>query len=230
MKNYLLCSVLLCLLFSCSTDSDLNVSDIENAAAAKSVEALVLPENKSNPFDYRGKQYHEILTNYWKQNHFPNSIKDATEQIRFILSQFENDHFTNKSVIVFNDSIVESIMSDPDNNMIQIVQSSDLDSAAQTSIINFLQDLIYQRDQTFTVAYDYIISYEDTIIASNTLDDDEKETMLTMTSISRYSLYSEAERKDRDWDTSAGNKMVKPFFSGNETSIISIIAVLDKII
>lgn len=230
MKNYLLCSVLLCLLFSCSTDSDLSGSEIENATDEKSVDALFLPENKANPFDYRGKQYYDSLTNYWQQNDFPNSIKDATDQIRYILSQFEKDQSANKSVIIFNDSIVESIMLDPDNNMIEIVQSSLLGSTAQTSIINFLQTLITERQQAFAVTYDYIVSYEDTIVASNTLNADEKETILTITSISRYSLYSEAERKDRDWDTSAGNKMVKPFFSANETSIISIIAVLDKII
>lgn len=230
MKNLLICSILLCFLISCSADSDLKKSEINNSTSVKSKTSLLSPENKANLFDSKGKEYYDALTFYQEQNQFPNSITEITDQIRFVSSQFGKGGVTSKSVISFNDTIVESIMSDPDNSMIQIVQGSLLGLAAKASLINFLQGLIAQRQLEFGITCNYIVAYEDTILESNSMIEDDKETILTITSISRYSLYSESERKDRDWEKSAGNKMIQPFFSNNETSIISVIALLDKLI
>jgi hypothetical protein len=230
MKNLLICSISLCFLISCSADSDVNTFEINDNVSSQSKILLFSPANKANPFDSKGKEYYDALIVYQKQNQFPNSITEITDQIRFVSSQFEKGRITSRSVISFNETIVASIMSDPDNSMIQIVQSSLLVSAAKASLINFLQDLIAQRQLEFSIAYGYIVAYEDTVLESNTMSEDDKETILTVTSISRYSLYSESERKDRDWEKSAGNRIAKPFFSNNETSIISVIALLDKLI
>jgi hypothetical protein len=229
MKKFLLCSFLLCLLNSCSTDSDFSSSEPKENII-KSNGNLSLPENESNPFDYKGKQYFDALTVYDKQNQFPNSIQELTKQIRFINSNFSKGQFTNKNLILFNDQIVESIMNDPDNNMIAIIENSTLGSEAKTSLINFLQNLMIKRELEFSVIYAYIVAYENSIVNSSTWSVDERDTILTVTSISRYSLYSESERKDRDWESSAGNKQTKPFFSHNETTIISIIALLETIL
>jgi hypothetical protein len=114
--------------------------------------------------------------------------------------------------------------------MINIVQNSQLTSYAKSNLVNFLHGLINQRQLDFTVSYNYIVDYEETVIEDSSLDADETETILTITSISRYSLYSETERKDKDWDLSAGNKPAKKFFSQNEIPIISIIALLQTIL
>jgi hypothetical protein len=230
MKNLLICSISLCFLISCSADSDVKTSEINDNVSSQSKILLFSPAKKTNPFDSKGKEYYDALIVYQKQNKFPNSITEITDQIRFVSSQFEKGRITSRSVISFNETIVASIMTDPDNSMIQIVQSSLLGSAAKVSLINFLQDLIAQRQLEFSIAYGYIVAYEGTVLESVTMSEDDKETILTVTSISRYSLYSESERKDRDWEKSAGNRITKPFFSNNETSIISVIALLDKLI
>ena len=121
-------------------------------------------------------------------------------------------------------------MSDPDNSLITIVQGSTLSTDEKATLINFLQGLILQRDEEFDLIYNYVVSYETSIIANTTLSTDAKDTILTVASISRYSLYSEAERKDRDWETSVGSRPILPFFSHNDAAIISTIAILNKII
>jgi len=228
MKKLVTSSILLCLLISCSTDSDVNTPESYDVTPVSN--DISFPENKANPLDYKGKLYYDALITYEQQNQFPNSIKEASSQLRFISSKFQNSPATNKSIIPFTDEIVASIMADPDNSMILIVENSSLSSEAKSSLITFLQALIIHRESEFTIAYDYIVAYENTIIQSTTWSQDDRDTILTVSSISRYSLYSESERKDRDWETSAGNKSVKPFFSKNEVAVISIIVLLEEII
>ncbi|HEU4791360.1 MAG TPA: hypothetical protein VFS71_16855, partial [Flavobacterium sp.] len=188
------------------------------------------PENMANPLDLKGKTFYEALELYHLKNRFPNSIDEITSQIKFVSAKMGSKTITSKSIIVFNDDIVQSIMSDPDNMMVSIVQSSSLGSAAKTDLIVFLQNLISRRQLEFDVNYNFIVSYENTVILNQTFSADDKDTILTVTSISRYSLYSESERKDRDWETSVGSKMAKPFFKSNQVSIISIIALLHQLI
>jgi hypothetical protein len=221
MKILSLCSALLCLLISCSTDSDFN--QFENKTNTKG--NLPNPENTANLFDFKGKSYYDELTRYWLQNEYPNSMEEITQQISFLQLQFKGPS-TNKKLIYFTDEIVESIMADPDQSMILMVQNSALSSAAKISLINFLQSLIEKRELEFSISYSYIVDYEDTVIAESSLSEDDRETILTVTSISRYSLYSAAERKDRDWDKSGANKNTKLFLETNQLAVITIIAML----
>ncbi|MDA6069211.1 hypothetical protein NJT12_06225 [Flavobacterium sp. AC] len=226
MKNLSLCGSLLCLLISCSADSDFNPLELEESAITKSGRNLPNPGNSANPFDFKGEKYYDALTSYWGANQYPNSIAQITDQISFLASQFKNGSFNNRSVIFFTDEIVQSIMDDPDNSMIMIVQNSTLSNSAKTSLVNFLQVLIEKRQLEFSITYNYITDYEDTVITSNSLNQDDSETILTVTSISRYSLYSETQRKDRDWDKSGANKNAKPFFTENQVAVISILLFL----
>lgn len=227
MKNLLLCTSILFLLFSCTSDSDFNLFEDNQSVINTSTENLISPENTSNPFDYIGKKYYDALLKYQQQNHYPNSIAEMTKQMVAMRAQFKKAPNTYKNVIPFTDEIVESIMADPDNRMISIVQNSELSTSAKTSLVNFLQGLIIKRPLAFSISYDYIVDYEDTVLANSLMSEEDNETILTVTSISRYSLYSEVERKDHDWDKSSGNKMVKPFFETNEVAVISILVLLD---
>lgn len=229
MKIFLLCFVLSFSFISCSTDTELSESQ-KTASLKNGNHNSVSPQNRANPFDSVGKQYYEALTLYRQQHQFPNSISEITAQIKFASKEITGSSLTGRNVIPFTDEIVESIMDDPDNSMIAIVQGSTLSAGAKTTVVDFLQGLILQRDEEFNLLYNYVVSYESSILANTTLTTDEKDTILTIASISRYSLYSEAERKDRDWETSVGSRKLMPFFSPNEAGIISTIAVLDKII
>lgn len=229
MKNLLLYFVLSFCIISCSNDADLNESQKTVSLENESTNSIS-PRNKANPFDSVGKQYYDALTLYHENNRFPNSISEITAQIKFASKELRGSTLTGRNIIPFTDEIVESIMADPDSSLIAIVQGSTLSTEAKAIIIDFLQGLILQREQEFTVIYNYVVCYESTIITNTTLSTDEKDTILTVSSISRYSLYSEAERKDRDWETSVGSRPAVPFFSHNEAGIISAIAILDKII
>lgn len=157
-------------------------------------------------------------------------FSDLTKQIVFMSEKLDRKDGATKRLITFNDEIVESIMHDPDNCMIAIVENSVLSTHAKNSLIDFLQNLIIKRQETFTISYNFITGYESTVLSDEVLTSDEEETVLTVASISRYSLYSAEERRDRDWELLIGSKPAKPFFEKNEDAVITIIALLNHLI
>lgn len=230
MKNFLLCIVTSIFIISCSSDSDIESTESVSLKKEATVDKLHFAENAINPFESNGKKIYEALALYYENNKSPNSVSELTNQIVFIHEELYRKGENAKRLIIFNDEIVESIMTDPDNCMIIIIENSMLSSYAKTSLINFLQDLITKREEEFNICYDFISAYESTVLDDEDLTLEEVETMLAVTSISRYSLYSAAERRDRDWEILIGSKSVAPFFKKNEASVITIIALLNNVI
>jgi hypothetical protein len=230
MKNFLLCIVTSIFIISCSSDSDIESPENVSLKTEATVDKTHIAENAVNPFDSNGKKIYEALALYYQNNKSPNSVSELTKQIVFIHEECYRKEENAKRLIIFNDEIVESIMTDPDNCMIAIVENSLLGNYAKTSLINFLQNLITKRQQEFNISYDFITAYESAVTDDEVLTSEETETMLTVASISRYSLYSATERRDRDWEILIGSKPVAPFFEKNEASVITIIALLNNLI
>lgn len=229
MKNLFICSNLLFLLISCSADSDDDVF-INNESLISKIDDSLSPENKANPLDYKGRHCYNALVKFQQQNQFPIAIDDITEQVNFIATQFEIVNSYNAVKITFTDEMIQLLMEDPENTVVKIVQKSELSSVAKISLITFLKNLISQRDLEFTVIYNFIVKYEDAVLQSDTMNNGDLDVILTITSISRYLIYAEYKHKDRDWEKLVGNGISKTFFSNNETSIITIITMLETIL
>ena len=228
MKNFLLCMVLSFFVISCSTDSDFNNSENRNVAEFKNNSKI--PENLANPFDAKGKKYYELLKAYLKNNGTPHSIKEVTKQIQFISSKYDSTSSTNKSSISVAPEQITWIMGNPESSLTEIVGISSLGSAAKINLINFLQSLIANNGQEYIAVYNSIVSYESTIVESTTLSEEEKETILTVSSVSRYALYSDSEHKDRDWEISVANRKNQKEFDSYKASIVSVLALFRKFI
>lgn len=68
------------------------------------------------------------------------------------------------------------------------------------SSLKLLENDEYER------IYQFIIFYESTVIASDQFTSEDKRIILITSSISRFSLYYGRKRKDKDWDSSVGNR------------------------
>jgi hypothetical protein len=226
MKTFLLCFATLFIIISCSADYDNEKSEIIPQASESSGKIY----DNDNPFDLKGRQLYEALNLYYKENQSPKSVAELTHQIRLISQVFPESSNVTSRLIPFTDEMVDSIMADPDNSMIQIVQNSTLQLYAKNNLITFLQNLIIKRQQEFSITNNFITGYESEVLTDSVFTSQEVETILTVASISRYSLYSEVERKDKDWDILVGSKPAKSLFKNNERSIVIIIALLDKIL
>lgn len=228
MKTILLCIITSVFFVSCSVEED--YSTVENISVPKDILPEQYPANTSNPFDARGKAIYDALQFYYQDHQIPNSVSALSSQIRHVSAKVLRNGNQTGRLIPFTDEMVESIMDDPDGSMLLIVENSALEVYAKNNLITFLQHLIVKRQEEFSITYDYITDYEQEVLNDTVFSAEEMETILTVASISRYSLYSAEERKDRDWETNVGGKSVRPFFGTNEMPIISIIALLSEVI
>jgi hypothetical protein len=228
MKTILLCIMTSVFFVSCSVEED--YSTVANLSTRRDSMPEQYPANTSNPFDARGKAIYDALQFYYQDHQTPNSVSALSSQIRYVSAKILRNGNQTGRLIPFTDEMVESIMENPDQSMLLIVQNSALQVYAKNNLITFLQHLIVKRQEEFSVTYNYITDYEQEVLNDTVFSSEEMETILTIASISRYSLYSAEERKDRDWETNVGGKSVRPFFEANEMPIISIIALLSEVI
>lgn len=225
MKNYLLCAVFLFLAISCSTESDYEHSQNVDSKEIALRTSSQIPKNKTNPFDARGKEYFDLLTIYLKNNKVPNSINELTDRTQFLLKNYGEARFLSKTNITFTAKQAALLMGF-EKPLTELIESCNVTPEVKHYLINFFQALLAQEDQEYDKLYNYIVSFETGILRSNTLNDDEKETILTVSSISTYALYIDPKHKDRDWEISVANRKVQPVFNSHRASIISVIAVV----
>lgn len=230
MKKFPLCIVILYFLFSCSTGSDFEISEDLKNETSPVENKISFPLNKANPFDAQGRKFYDAIQLYLKNNKNPNSSEEITNQLGFI-SKYYNSNLTHKSSsLVITHEQVLLILSDPSNKLLEVVESCSISAQSKAELLVFVQTLIARQDEQYSEIRDFIIAFDDTIIANTQLNPDEKESILTVTSISSYALYAEYERKDRDWENSAGTKKPDVFFSPNQAPLVSVIALLNQII
>lgn len=228
MKKLILCSLLLCLLFACSNESDFASSENPNSPQ-QIKEKLKFPLNSDNPFDAKGKKYYDAVQLYFKSNNTPNSIEDITNQITFLSGIYNPKYHHKNADLGYTTQEILAILNDPSARLLEIIENCSISTSSKLQLTAFVQSLISQQDDDYLTIRDFIISFDAGIIESTVLTDIEKETILTVSTISSYALYAEAERKDRDWETSVGHKRAVSPFNNNQSSVVSIIAMLNII-
>ncbi|OIV41728.1 hypothetical protein [Flavobacterium johnsoniae] len=95
---------------------------------------------------------------------------------------------------------------DPVGTLLIIADQSTLGSSLKLDVKGYIVNLSNLRGQQYNIVDDFIIQYEISKRQDSTLLTNEKETILSISSISEAVLFSEKERKDRDWETSTTSK------------------------
>ena len=98
---------------------------------------------------------------------------------------------------------------DPVTALFIIVDESTLVSSLKLDVKGYIVNLESLRGESYDVVDDFIIQYEISKRQDSTLLTNEKETILSISSISEAVLFSEKDRKDRDWETSTTSKRNK---------------------
>lgn len=112
-----------------------------------------------------------------------------------------------KNETLRNDTIV--METTPVTGLFVIVEESMLDILLKENVKSYIVNLSALKGQNYDIVDDYIIQYEVDKRADQSLSVDEKNTILSISSVSEAILYSEKNRKDRDWETSTTSKHKK---------------------
>ncbi len=104
------------------------------------------------------------------------------------------------------DSDTISSDEDPLGTLLIIADESALGSSLKLDVKGYIVNLGNLRGQQYHIVDDFIIQYEISKRQDSTLLTNEKETILSISSISEAVLFTEKARKDRDWETSTTSK------------------------
>ena len=222
MKIFLLCITISFFAISCSSDEDLENIASGNKAGNLTNEKTSFPNNPSNPFDQTGVEFYNKLRLYIVDFGVPNSTQKVTNQMLFLSKNLKTDGRINKSVIKITPEMIGLILADPQGKLVELIETSTLSLNVKNNLTDFVSDLVDKQDDDYDEVYSFIVSYESDVIDDVFLEEDEKDTILKVSSISRYSLYEEARNRDRDWETSVTNKKDRADLNSNQITLITL--------
>ena len=216
MKNISLCLVIFPLLIiSCtadnidtsdnSTDSNVNSKKLEKSA--RLVENLT-PENPANVYDLAGKLHNDILDTYLEGSYQYNTISQISQQIETIAVANNDLALLNFATNVpVNLEEIQAIVNNPEAELDEAIVNSSMTNAAKGSLSSFMNAALLWENEEYGTIYQSIVSYESSVMTNSQFSSEDKRIILTTSSIARYSLYYSKERKDKDWETSVGNRV-----------------------
>lgn len=208
MKSNFLILIFAMLCIAC--DSHDLISDTE---AVEHPEATMLkrgetpPFHSANVYDYAGQVHSDIFNSYYDLPPLPTSLDSVVALVTTEMAA--HDYFkglSNYHYNAFTTATVDSIIQYPTVALETAIDASSLSLTAKGSLKTFIDDLFLKvnEEEDYADVYDFILDYEVLLIDSIDYRADEKEFILTVTSIARHSIYNKEKKPkqpyDPDWD------------------------------
>lgn len=221
MKNFLI-SMMAVLALSCTNDYDRedSISTFKKKDAPSKKNAGLNPENTANAYDIAGKIHNDLLDAYLSgnfSNQTINAVSSKIDSISFLNSDLQNlpSHYP------VNFQEIQGIVDSPEVQLEQIIANSWMSTASKNSLSEFMSSAALWQDSDYDAVHPSIISFEATVTNNQQFTAEEKRIILTSSAITRYSLYYASERKDKDWETSVGNRVgaVQGALSNSATAV-----------
>ena len=227
MKKIILCIAASFLIASCSTEQEITTE--KKVKKSTSLGEIAIAENAENPFDQTGRKYYNLLTLYTDTYGYPVSAQELADHLRYLSAKYGNIDNTEKSVITITPEKIALILAEPLAQLNSLIENSSLSSSIKSNLSDFVADLVDRQEDEYEEVCNFIVAYETAAIANVLLEEDEKDTILKMASISRYSLYAEARRRDRDWETAITTRPAKAIFVANQRTLITLAVLFGRL-
>lgn len=206
MKNFLI-SMLAVLAVSCTNDyaPEDSVSNFKTKEAASKKNAGLNPENEDNAYDIAGRIHNDLLDAFFSGNfsdHPINALSSTIDSISILNSDLQNlpSHYP------ANLQQIQEIVNSPEIQLELIIANSSMSVASKNCLSEFMSWAALWQNSDYETIHQSIISFEAAVTNNPQFTAEEKRIILTSSAITRYSLYYASERKDKDWETSVGNR------------------------
>lgn len=209
MKNLIYLTIVSILLFSCSTEEPFyhGGTDVPQSA---SKDHHLMPHNNNNPYDRIGLQHRETLGHYLKNTGNAGQQGSVGAQAPFTDKNSLLGKGPTKAMLQSSKTTLD--VYDPWQALEEMIANSGLTSAAQSSLIDFIDTVMLIRKEGYGALYDYIIGYEFLTMGHPSFTRYDKSTILTFTSLVRHGTYAHSMAStdtegepDDDWNNTIGN-------------------------
>lgn len=209
--------LLLCGFFlfqSCSNDNFIKETpkELNTYSKFQSRERTEVPANPANSYDYVGQLHNEILYSFYKQPPKKQNFISVMQRLDSIISK--NDAFIDIAASGYTapDSLkVNYILTHKIICATEVVARSGITLSAKSSLSNFISAVIALsvNEEDYEVIYSYIVSYESDVMLEPIFNTKDREVLLSVASVARYSTYAKRKRPKRnmdpDWDVLVSN-------------------------
>lgn len=201
MKNYFIFLVYAFLFISCDQTASEEIGSKKSTYSK--ISDTVSPVNFSNAYDFIGQEYEQVLNSYYAASNLPKDAASIIEKVN--LEARKNVFFDNLLLADYNlipQSSISYLVSDGRTALDQIVSDLSLPSDAKATFNTFLSNVLLKVDNEddYMAIYSYVVMYESTVQDSVELSANEKEYILTVTSIIRHSVYARKKRPKKNTD------------------------------
>jgi len=212
MKNLLSLVIIISLLASCTSENIESTEILENSIAkdesykAGKMLTGLHPGNTANPYDIAGKIHNDILDAYLTGYHTCSTIAEVSQKVDSI-SALNNDLLSLETSSPVINGEIQEIIDNPQTELEQAIANSPMTNTAKNSLSGFMASILLWQDNDYSIIHESIISFEASVMSNSQFSNEEKRIILTTSSITRYAIYYTKERKDKDWETSVGNRV-----------------------
>lgn len=212
MKNLLSLVIITSLLASCTSENIESTENLENSTAkdesykAGKMLTGLNPENTANPYDIAGKIHNAILDAYLTGYNTCSTIAQVSQKVDSI-SALNNDLLNLEPSSPIINGEIQEIIDNPQTALEQAIANSPMTSTAKNCLSSFMASMLLWEANDYSVIHQSIVSFEASVLSNSQFSQEEKRIILTTSSITRYATYYTKERKDKDWETSVGNRV-----------------------
>jgi hypothetical protein len=211
MKNLYSCLFILTFFTSCTDDANTHQEVSTNAIANRAINEL-LPLNNYNPYDVVGQLHDELFETYYASGNLPSDITGIINRVESVANS--NSTFTALKDVNYqpvSQQRVQYLLEHKNTSVADVISNSSMTAVAKLSLTDFINSLIVLFPTEFNgdVLSDFVIKYENAIIANPAFTTNDKRIMLITTSIARHSTYMARKKPkkntDPDWIIFVGN-------------------------
>lgn len=201
MKKYYVLITYALLFISCDSVVSEETKLNNNRSSKKTNDEL--PINSSNSYEFVGQAYQDILHQYYSDSILPTINDSIIEKINWKAStHFLFKDFVTADYNLIPKSSINNMVLDSNTALDSILSNLSLPTKEKYDFKAFISTVLYKVDNEldYVDIYNYVIAYESEIENSNELSSNEKEYLLTVTSIIRHSVYAKKRRPKKNTD------------------------------
>lgn len=213
MKTIYSCLFILTFFNSCTSDSKITSQDNANKSISNR-NTNELPGNIENPYDEAGRIHNELFESYYANSSRPITISGIFDSVATLAAA--NSNFSAIITTSYNPVSTERIqyILDHKNTCVtEIISNSSLTVDAKLSLTAFINSFLdtFQNENNCVVLYNYVATYEKSVVNNPTLTSRDKQIILITTSIARHTVYLAKKKPkkntDPDWTVLIGHIM-----------------------
>ena len=207
MKLFYLSLIVIPFFISCSDTSTTKEPGFMSSKISDS-----MPFNSNNPFEVAGQLHNTLYESYYSADSLEEDISSISNRVTQLANQnIVFMSWAGSSFPVISKDKIDYILSNSSVSQTEIIESSLIAPSSKSSFSDFIDSvvLLCDTEDDYFVIYDFIVTYEESILSNTTLSAYDKKIILTTTSIARHSAYERKKRpkknRDPEWDLMVGN-------------------------